>query len=234
MFEAFGWQHLLPLAKGAVLTIALSASAGLVGSILGMILGLARTSPNRIARWISAIYVGFVRGIPLLVIIFFSYFGLPLLYPGLELSTFLTSLIALSIYAAAYMAEIVRGSIEAVPQGQSEAASALGLSYYYKYRYVIIPQAMRIVVPPGVGFLIMLVKDTSLVTVVGFIELTRAGSVVSNLTADPITTFLVVAAFYFVICYGISLLGQLYEKKTGVHVDDPLSKPLSLRVGSTK
>lgn len=233
MFEPFGWQHLLPLAKGAILTIALSVSAGLVGSILGMVLGLARTSPSRIARWISAIYVGFIRGIPLLVIIFFSYFGLPLIFPGLELSTFLTSLVALSIYAAAYMAEIIRGSIEAIPRGQSEAADALGLGYYYKYRYVIIPQAMRIVVPPGVGFLIMLVKETSLVTVVGFIELTRAGSVVSNLTADPITTFLVVAAFYFVICYGISLLGQRYEKKTGVHAD-PLSKPLSLRVGSVK
>jgi polar amino acid transport system permease protein len=221
MFEAFGPEHLLPLLTGAVWTIVLCAISGVIGSIAGMILGLARTSPSRIARWISAVYINLIRGIPILVIIFFIFFGLPLLFPDLDLSKFVSAIIALSVFAAAYVAEIVRGSIEAIPKGQSEAAEALGLGYYAKFRYVIIPQAMKIVVPPGIGFLIGLVKDSSLVTVIGFIELTRAGNIVSNLTGDPITTFLVVGAMYFVICYGISLLGRWYEKRTGVHVDSP-------------
>jgi polar amino acid transport system permease protein len=221
MFEAFGPEHLLPLLKGAVWTIVLCVISGVIGSVAGMILGLARTSPSRIARWISGIYINLIRGIPILVIIFFIFFGLPLLFPDLDLSKFVSAIIALSVFAAAYVAEIVRGSIEAIPKGQSEAAEALGLGYYAKFRYVIIPQAMKIVVPPGIGFLIGLVKDSSLVTVIGFIELTRAGNIVSNLTGDPITTFLVVGAMYFVICYGISLLGRWYEKRTGVHVDSP-------------
>lgn len=236
MYEAFGWPHVLILLNGAVLTLALCVTSGICGSIFGVVLGLARTSPSRIARWLSAIYVSFIRGIPVLVIIFFIYFGLPLLFPDLDLSPFITAVVALSAYAGAYIAEIIRGSIEAIPPGQSEAANALGLNYYNKYRYVIIPQAMRIVVPPGIGFLISLVKDSSLVTVIGFIELARAGSVVSNLTSDPIATYLVVGAMYFVICYGISLLGKWYENRLGVHID-PLSlqpPPLSLQVGRSE
>jgi polar amino acid transport system permease protein len=218
MFEAFGWKDLVPLANGALLTIGLCLTSGVIGSIFGLILGLARTSPSSIARWISAIYINIVRGIPILVIIFFIYFGLPLLLPELVLSKFASAVLALSVFAAAYVAEIVRGSIEAIPQGQTEAAEALGLGYYSKFRYVILPQAVKIMVPPGIGFLIGLVKDSSLVTVIGYIELTKAGSVVSNLTGDPITTFLVVGVMYFVICYGISLIGRWYEKKTGIQI----------------
>lgn len=219
MIEPFGWHHLIPLLWGAVLTIELCVISGVLGSIFGLILGLARTSPSQIARWISAIYINFVRGIPFLVIIFFIYYGVPMLFRGLSIAAFPAAVIALTGFAAAYIAEVFRGSIEAIPKGQSEAASALGLSYWMKYRYVIIPQAMKIAIPPGIGFLIGLVKESSLVSVIGFIELARAGSVVSNLTADPIVTFLIVAAMYFVICYGISLLGQQYEKRAGIHTD---------------
>lgn len=219
MFEPFGWQHLTPLFKGALLTILLVLTSGVIGSILGMILGLARTSPSRLARWVSSIYINFIRGIPLLVIIFFIYFGLPMLFPNLSISAFVAAVIALSVFAAAYIAEIVRGSINAISKGQNEAADALGLNYWLKYRYIIIPQAMKIVVPPGIGFLIGLVKQSSLVSVIGFIELTRAGGVVSNLTSDPITTYLVVALFYFVICFGISLFGRQYEKKLGIRTN---------------
>ncbi|MDQ6754235.1 MAG: amino acid ABC transporter permease [Actinomycetota bacterium] len=219
MFRAFGWQDLIPLAKGAWLTIQLCAVSGILGIFFGLILGLARTSPSRIARWISTIYISCVRGIPILVIIFFIFFGIPLLFPGVELDKFVSAVIALTCFAAAYVAEIVRGSIEAIPKGQSEAAEALGLDYRRKLRFVILPQATKIMVPPGIGFIIGLVKDSSLVTVTGFIELTQAGNIVTNLTGDPILTFLVVAAMYFVICYGISRLGRLYEKRSGVHID---------------
>lgn len=224
MFEPFGWQHLVPLAEGAWVTLQLVAVSAVAGSFLGILLGLGETSPIRVVRWVTMIYVNIIRGIPFLVLIFFAYFGLPLVIPGSGLPPFMTAVIALTVWASAYTAEIVRGSIDAIPKGQMEAAEALGLNYFSKYRHVIIPQAMRIVVPPGTGFLIGLVKESSLVTVIGFIELARAGSVVSNITQDPITTYLVVAAMYFVMCYGISLLGRFYEKRTSVSVN-PLRQP---------
>lgn len=224
MFRPFDWQDLVPLIEGAWLTIQLCAVSGILGVIFGLVLGIARTSPSRTARWISTIYISCVRGIPVLVIIFFVFFGIPLLFPGLEPDKFSSAVIALTCFAGAYVAEIVRGSIEAVAKGQSEAADALGLDYWRKLRYVILPQAVKIMVPPGIGFLIGLVKDSSLVTVTGLLELTHAGNVVTNLTGDPIKTFLIVAAMYFVICYGISSLGRLYERRTGIHVD-PLKIP---------
>lgn len=232
MLRAFGWHDLEPLFKGALWTIALCLTSGTVGTVVGLVLGLAATSPSRVARWISRIYVNVVRGIPLLIIIFFAYFGIPLMFPSLDLSAFVTAVFALSVFAAAYMAEIFRGSINAVAQGQSEAAEALGLSYGLKYRYVIMPQAMKVAVPPGIGFLIALVKDSSLVTVIGFIELTHTGTIISNLTADPIMTYSVVAAFYFVICYGVSRLGRMYENRTRIQSSQALDqdKPPALQL----
>lgn len=231
MLRSFGWQDLEPLAKGALWTIALCLTSGVLGTLIGLVLGLATTSPSRTARWIGSAYVHFIRGIPLLIIIFFAYFGIPLMFPSVKLSPFVTAVIALTAFAAAYMAEIFRGSINAVAKGQTEAAAALGLSYARTQRYVVLPQAMRIAVPPGIGFLIALVKDSSLVTVIGFIELTRAGTIVSNLTADPIATYSVVAAMYFVICYGVSRLGRWYENRTGVRSNalDP-EKPAPLQL----
>lgn len=213
MLRSFGWQDVEALLRGAAWTVALCLTSGLLGTIVGLGLGLAATSPSRLARAVAAGYVNFVRGIPLLIIVFFAYFGIPLMFPGVELSAFVTAVIALTAFSAAYMAEIFRGSINAVPRGQLEAASALGLGYVKKFRFVVLPQAMRIAVPPGIGFLIALVKDSSLVTVIGFVELTHAGTIVSNLTADPITTYSVVAAFYFAVCFGISRLGRWYEKR---------------------
>jgi polar amino acid transport system permease protein len=212
MLRSFGWQDLEALFRGALWTLALCATSGVVGTLLGMVLGLAATSPSRIARWLATAYVYFIRGIPLLIIVFFAYFGIPLLFPGVSLPAFATAVIALTVFTAAYMAEIFRGSINAVPKGQWEAAEALGLGYFKKLRHVVMPQAMRIVVPPAIGFLIALIKDSSLVTVIGFVELTHAGTIISNLTANPILTYSVVAAFYLLICYGVARLGRWYEE----------------------
>jgi polar amino acid transport system permease protein len=214
MLRSFGWQDVEALARGALWTIALCATSGVIGTLLGMVLGLAATSPSRIARWLATAYVYFIRGIPLLIIVFFAYFGIPLIFPSLSLPAFATAVIALTVFTAAYMAEIFRGSINAVPKGQWEAAEALGLGYFKKLRYVVLPQAMRIVVPPAIGFLIALIKDSSLVTVIGFVELTHAGTIISNLTANPILTYSVVAAFYLVICYGVARLGRWYEERS--------------------
>jgi len=213
MLRSFNWHDFESLLRGAGWTLALCATSGVLGTVLGMVLGLAATSPIRVARWIASVYVYFIRGIPLLILVFFAYFGIPLFLPNLSLSAFTTAVIALTAFSAAYLAEVFRGSINAVPKGQLEAASALGLGYVHKYRYVVLPQAMRIAVPPGIGFLIALIKDSSLVTVIGFVELTHAGTIVSNLTADPITTYAVVAILYFVICFGVSRLGRWLEKR---------------------
>ena len=149
MLRSFGWQDLEALFRGALWTLALCATSGVIGTLLGMVLGLAATSPSRIARWLATAYVYFIRGIPLLIIVFFAYFGIPLLFPGVSLPAFATAVIALTVFTAAYLAEIFRGSINAVPKGQWEAAEALGLGYFKKLRYVVMPQAMRIVVPPA-------------------------------------------------------------------------------------
>ena len=228
MFEGFDWQYLEPISRGALWTIALCLVSGSLGVVLGAILGLAGTSPIKVLRWLVTIYVTIVRGIPLLIVIFFIYFGLPLMFPGANIPGFLTGVIALTAYSAAYIAEIFRGSIDAVPKGQFEAADALGLGYADKNRFVILPQALRIAVPPGIGFLINLVKESSLITVIGFIELMRSGTIVSNLSGDPITSYLVVSVYYFVICFGISRLGKLYEIRTGTAIN-PLKRTRAVK-----
>ncbi len=213
MFESFGVENFSPLLTGARFTIFLVAVSGLLGTIIGLLIGIARTSPSRPARWLSAVYISFIRGQPVLIILFFAYYVLPLVVSGALLSRGFTAIAGLSVYAGAYIAEIIRGSIGAIPKGQSEAAEALGMKYYLKLRYIILPQAMRIAVPPGVGFLVALVKATSLTSVIGYVELTRAGRIVSTVNQEPITTFLIVAAMYFVISYPITLFGGWYERR---------------------
>lgn len=213
MLRSLQWQDLEALLRGAVWTIALCAASGAIGTVAGLFLAIGATARNRVARWLCTAYVYFIRGIPLLVIIFFAYFGIPLAFPSVQIAPFLTAVIALSVFAAAYMAEVFRGSIAAVDPGQREAAQALGLGYWQEQTFVILPQALKIAIPPGIGFLISLVKDSSLVTVMGFVELTTAGTTISNLTAAPIKTYLIVAAFYLVMCFAMSRLASYCERR---------------------
>ena len=213
MFDDFGWENLPPLLDGMLLTAFLVVTSGFLGTVLGFLLGLSRTAPSRIARIVSAVYIGFIRGQPVLIILFFAYYVIPLMFPAVSVSRGVTAIAGLSIYAAAYIAEIVRGSMLAVPAGQSGAAAALGMNFRQKLRYVVLPQALRIAVPPGIGFLVALVKATSLTSVIGFVELTRAGRITSTINQEPIATFLIVGALYFVICYPISMVGRWYERR---------------------
>ncbi|MAS03084.1 amino acid ABC transporter permease [uncultured Mycolicibacterium sp.] len=221
MFEAFGWQHLALIIQGAFVTVQICVLSVAFGGVLGLMLGLMSTGSVRPLRWISAVYVGLIRGIPVLLVIFFVYFGVPLLAPGSSVPEYWAGVIALSIFASAYIGELVRGSIEAVPRGQFEAAKALGLGYVERMRWVIMPQAARLIVPPGVGFLVVLIKDSSLVAVIGLIELTRAGNIVSSQTADPIVAYTVVGAFYFVICFALSTAARRYERRLAANVPTP-------------
>lgn len=122
MFEGLGWQHLSLILDGAVVTVQICVLAVLFGGVLGLMLGLMSAGTIRLLRWFSATYVAIIRGIPVLLIIFFVYFGVPLLAPGSSLPEYWSGVIALSVFASAYIAELVRGSIQAVPRGQFEAA----------------------------------------------------------------------------------------------------------------
>jgi polar amino acid transport system permease protein len=202
-----------PLLRGAVLTIFLCVLSGVLGTAVGMLFGVARSSPLAPVRWLAALYTNFIRGIPILIILLFMYYAIPLLFPVATFSQGVTAVVGLSVYSGAYMAEIFRGSIAAIPRGQLEAAEALGMHYVQKMRYVIMPQALKIAVPPAVGFLIALVKASSLVSVIGFTDLTRAGRIVTSQNHLPLATFLVVAILYFAISYPISLFGRWYERR---------------------
>ncbi len=221
MFEGLGWQHLSLILDGAVVTVQICVLAVLFGGVLGLVLGLMSAGTIRLLRWFSATYVAIIRGIPVLLIIFFVYFGVPLLAPGSSLPEYWSGVIALSVFASAYIAELVRGSIQAVPRGQFEAAEALGLPYRERDALGHSAAGGQSNGSPGVGFLVILIKDSSLVAVIGLIELTRAGNVVSSLTAEPITTYLIVGAFYFVICYALSAAGRRYERRLGVRIPTP-------------
>lgn len=194
-------------------TIGLCLIAAALGTLFGILLALAQTSHIRVLRWCGNGYVSLIRGVPLLVLVFMIYFGVPIMFPAIGSTSLSSAIIALTVYAAAYLAEIFRGSLAAVPTGQYEAAAALGFSYRDRLLSVIFPQASRIAVPPVISFFIGLIKDSSLVTVIGFIELTKAGTIISNTSGEPLLAYLIVAAFYFVICFAVSLIGRWYERR---------------------
>jgi polar amino acid transport system permease protein len=235
MFTSFDGPDLLLILQGTVVTLQICALSVLLGGVLGLVFGVLATAPIAPLRWISGIWVGAIRGVPVLLIIFFVYFGLPLAVPGSNVPEYWAAVAALSVFASAYISEIVRGSIRAIPRGQFEAADALGLSYLQTLRWVVMPQATRIIIPPGIGFLVILIKDSSLVAVIGLIELMRAGNIVASQTGQPILAYLVVGAVYFVICYPLSLLGRRYERRLTIRAAAPkIGDALSFSKGATR
>lgn len=208
--ETFGWPEMLFIFRSAGWTLLLTIVAFGIGSLLGGGLAIMRLSQSRALRALAASYILVIQSIPVLMVLFMSYYGLSLF--GIELPSFLAASASLAIYCSAYLAEIWRGSIESVPYQQWEASSSLALSRVQQYRYIILPQAIRISLPPTVGFLVQLVKNTSIVSVVGFVELSRAGTLVNNATFKPFQVFTLVAAIYFLICFPLSRLSRHLEK----------------------
>jgi polar amino acid transport system permease protein len=206
----FGWPEMFFIFRSAGWTLLLTVVAFGIGGLLGGALAIMRLSQSRILRAVASTYILVIQSIPVLMVLFMSYYGLSLF--GIELPSFFAASASLAIYASAYLAEIWRGSIESVPFQQWEASSSLALSRPQQYRYVILPQAVRISLPPTVGFLVQLVKNTSIVSVVGFVELSRAGTLVNNATFKPFQVFTVVAAIYFLICFPLSRLSRHLEK----------------------
>jgi polar amino acid transport system permease protein len=211
MITEFSSNHLGILLLAARWTLLVSLLAFVGGTAAGIAVALCRTSRHALLRQASMVYIQIVQGTPVLIVLFLSYYGLSVL--GLKLSPMLAAMLAMSIYASAYLGEIWRGCIEAVPKTQWEASDCLGLNPFQQYAYVILPQAMRIAIPPTVGFMVQIVKNTSLASVIGFVELARAGQIVNNSTFEPFAIFTAVAAIYFVLCYPLSVAARTLERR---------------------
>ena len=211
MNTGFGFGEFNFLMVGLRWTVLLSAIAFVGGGVVGLLVALARVSENAVLRRVTAGYIAVFQGTPLLMQLFVVYFGLGLF--GLQLPAWLAVAIAFTLNASAFLGEIWRGAIQALPKGQTEAANALGLHYRSRMKDVILPQALRIAQPATVGYLVQLIKGTSLAAIVGFIELARAGQIVSNQTFEPILVFGIVGAIYFVLCWPLSLYSARLESK---------------------
>jgi polar amino acid transport system permease protein len=205
------WDVLRNLLLAARWTVALSLIAFAGGGLVGLGLLVLRLSPSRAGQAFVAGYVQLFQGTPLLMQLFLAYFGIALF--GINISPWTAAAVALTLYTSAFLAEIWRGCVAAVPRGQWEAARSLALDFGEQLRHVILPQALRIAVPPTVGFLVQVVKGTALASVIGFVELTKAGGMIANATFKPFVVYGCVALLYFALCYPVSLYARGLERK---------------------
>jgi len=211
MIREFGFNDLSYLLTGASWTFGLALVAMVGGGLLGLVVAVLRVVPFKPLNWIAIGYINLIQGTPLLGQLFLFFFGLQLI--GLSVDSWTAASLSMSIYASAFFGEIWRGSLQSISQRQWEAGAALGLSYPQRLFNVVLPQAIRISVAPTVGFLVQLVKNTSLTSLIGFIELTRAAQIVSGATFQPLPVYLTAAAMYFVICFSLSQLSQMLERR---------------------
>ena len=180
------------------------------GSAVGLVIAACGASKHPALSYLARGYVGFVQGIPLLVWLFIFYFGLSIL--GYSLPPWIAAALGFSVYAGAFLGEIWRGALISIPRTQWEAGTAIGLTYLEQLRYVIIPQAVRVAIPPTVGFTVQLIKNTSLAAVIGFVELTREGQLTTAATFQPFAVYLIVAALYFCMCYPLTRYSRALER----------------------
>ncbi|MET0171957.1 MULTISPECIES: amino acid ABC transporter permease [Agrobacterium] len=206
-----GTNELFFLMQGLKWTLALTLIGFIGGGVFGLCVALARTAENKIGQRVTAGYIAVFQGTPLLMQLFVVYYGVALV--GLDIDAWLAVAVAFTLHASAFLGEIWRGGIQAVPKGQTEAAKALGLHYVSRMKDVVLPQALKISLPATIGFLVQLIKGTSLAAIVGFVELSRAGQIVSNQTFKPLTVFAIVGLIYFLICWPLSLWGAGVEKR---------------------
>ncbi|MBB1603401.1 amino acid ABC transporter permease [Variovorax sp. UMC13] len=209
--RTFGFPEFLFILQAVQWTLALSLIAFVGGALLGLVIALARTSESRFARGAAVTFIQIFQGTPLLLQLFLIFFGAPVL--GLDINPWIAAGAALILNSAAFLGEIWRGCIEAVPRGQIEAAQALNLRYVARMRDVVLPQAFKIALAPTVGYVVQIIKGTSLAAIIGFTEVTRAGQIINNATFQPLQVFATVAAIYFVICWPLSLLAARMERR---------------------
>lgn len=211
MNVVFGLKEFGFLLVGLKWTVLLSMIAFAGGGVVGLLVAIARTSESAVLRRAMILYIAVFQGTPLLMQLFVVYYGLGLI--GIQLPSWAAVAIAFTLNASAFLGDIWRGAIQALPRGQTEAATALGLPIMSRLRDVILPQALRIAQPATVGYAVQLIKGTSLAAIVGFIELARAGQIVSSQTFAPILVFGVVGAIYFALCWPLSFYSARLEAK---------------------
>jgi len=206
------WDILRNLLLAARWTIALSAIAFLGGGIVGLGILIARISSRSWLKRLAEIYIGVFQGTPLLMQLFLVFFGLPLI--GFRIEPWSAAVVGLTLYASAYLAEIWRGGVEAIPLGQWDAAKALGLHYGTQLRLIVLPQALAITRAPMVGFLVQLVKSTAVTSIIGFEELMRTSNAINNATFEPFTVYGLVALLYFTMCFPLTRYARYLERSS--------------------
>jgi polar amino acid transport system permease protein len=209
------WDILRNLLLAARWTVVLSLIAFLGGSVVGLLLLVARTTHIKFLQRSVAGYVQIFQGTPLLMQLFLAYFGMAML--GVETSAWVAASVALTLYSSAFLAEIWHGCVRAIPRGQWEAAQSLAMNFREQLQYVVLPQAGRLAIAPTVGFLVQVIKGTALASVIGFIELTKAGTMITNATFKPFVVYSCVAVMYFLLCFPISLYARTLERKLHAH-----------------
>jgi len=212
--DEFSWVQFVYLLKGLGWTLVLSALSFVLGSFAGFGVMLARVSRLAAVRAAAALFIQAIQGIPLLVLLFVVYFGVGIF--GIDVPPLFAAGIALMVYVSAFLGEIWRGSVQSIEKTQWEAAECLGFSRWQSLILVVIPQAVRLSLPATVGFLVQVIKSTSLASVVGFVELTRAGQIINNSLFQPFLVFALVGGFYFLLCYPLSKWSRTMEKKLNV------------------
>jgi polar amino acid transport system permease protein len=199
--------------NGARMTVLLTLTSGSLGLMTGIVIALMRLSHQRLFQRVAQFYLWVIRGTPLLVQILFVYFALPALLPGLELSDFWSAVLALSLNVGAYNSEVIRAGILGVAKGQREAAQALGLSPFYALVLVILPQAIRLALPPLVNNIVALLKDSSLAYVIGVVELSLIGNRVQAESFRPVPVFIAVAGIYLTLTTLLTLFSHALERR---------------------
>ena len=208
-------QMAMPLlARGTLVTLQISLAAGVLACIIGFALGLAALSNIRPLRWIIAAYVDFVRGTPLLIQVFLVFFALPIV--GIRFSEITAGIIALAFNTSAYIAETVRGGVGSVERGQTEAAKSIGMFRWQILTYILMPQALRPMLPPLTNELISMTKNTSLLSVISVYELTRAGQAIISVHFVPFEIYLLLALYYYVLIKCLSYLSRWVESRMPV------------------
>jgi len=205
------WIAFPSLLRGLAVTLELSAVVIILGSVIGYLGGLSLEYGPKLLRAGVRAYVDTVRGIPVLVLLFTVFYGLPIL--GVQIAAFGAGVVALSIFAGAHMTEVVRGGIASIARTQSDAAKAIGLGFWDRLRWVILPQAVRRIIPPWVNTAVELVKGSSLVSLIGVVELLLATQQVVGRTFLVIPTYTLAGLMYFLVNYGTSRLGTLLERR---------------------
>lgn len=212
MSDISSWDIVRNLLGGALWTLGLSLSAFVLGGLAGLALLFARIAKRPWPRRLAQGYIEVFQGTPLLMQLFIIFFGSSLI--GLELSPWMAAALGLTLFTSAYLGEIWRACVESVAKGQWEASASLALSHFEQMRYVILPQALKIAIAPTVGFSVQVVKGTAVTSIIGFVELTKTGSMLANATYKPFLVFGLVALGYFALCYPLSLFSRRLERNS--------------------